>query len=231
MNSLPAEAATIQSMFGRVARRYDLLNAVLSAGNDLYWRARLTAAVRRQQPARVLDLATGSGDVMRALQRGRAYTRWCLGADFCQPMLAEAQRKGIGPLCVADGLKLPFADGSFDALTIAFGLRNLVDRAAGLREMARVLAPGGRVYILEFSHPVFPVNAPYFWYLRHILPTLSGWLGSDCAAYDYLGASIEAFPRQQALADLMQEAGFEEITYSNLTFGIAALHSGKLIKR
>lgn len=228
MSTLPPEAVTIQSMFGRVAERYDVLNLVLSGGNDLYWRWQLTRAVRAQHPGRVLDLATGSGDVFRALQRGKAYTHSCLGADFCLPMLQVAQKKGIGPLCVADGLRLPFGEQRFDALTIAFGLRNLVDRAAGLREMRRVLAPGGCVYILEFSHPVWPVNRPYFWYLRHILPTIAGWFGSECAAYDYLGTSIEAFPKQEKLADMMREAGFESVHYQNLTLGIAALHVGQI---
>lgn len=226
MSTLSPQAASIQSMFGRVARRYDLLNLVLSCGNDLYWRWQLTRAVRAQQPVRVLDLATGSGDVMRALTRGKAFSRLCVGADFCQPMLEVAQRKGVGPLCVADGLRLPFADGRFDAVTISFGLRNWVDRAAGLREIRRVLAPGGRVYILEFSHPVRPVNAPYFWYLRRVLPHLAGLFGSECAAYDYLGASIEAFPNQKQLANLMQESEFRDVSYQNLTCGIAALHIG-----
>lgn len=226
--SLAPEAATIRSMFGRVARRYDLLNAVLSAGNDLYWRWQLTRAVRAQHPARVLDLATGSGDVFRALQRGHAYTEWALGADFCLPMLEVARGKGIGPLCAADGLHLPFADASFDAVTIAFGLRNWVDRPAGLKEMRRVLRPGGAVYILEFSHPIWPVNRPYFWYLRTILPKIAACFGSEAAAYDYLGTSIEAFPKQPVLAAMLQAAGFESVTYQNLTFGIAALHIGRV---
>lgn len=230
MSTLPPEAATIQSMFGRVAKRYDLLNFVLSGGNDLYWRWQITRAVRAQQPARVLDLATGSGDVFRALQRGGAYTRWCLGADFCLPMLQVAQRKGIHPLCVADGLRLPFADGSFDAVTIAFGLRNLVDRAEGLREMRRVLAPGGCAYILEFSHPVTPVNRPYFWYLRSLLPPVAKAFGADGAAYEYLGASIQAFPKQEALAELMRANGFKSVAWQNLTLGIAALHIGQVEK-
>jgi demethylmenaquinone methyltransferase / 2-methoxy-6-polyprenyl-1,4-benzoquinol methylase len=230
MKSLPVQAVQIQNMFGRVAKRYDLLNGVLSAGNDLYWRWQLTRAVRRQLPARLLDLATGSGDVLRALRRGKAIGQRGIGADFCLPMLQVAREKGIGPLCAADGLKLPFADGSFDAVTISFGLRNLVDRKAGLREMHRVLAPGGRLYVLEFSHPVQPFTSPYFWYLRHILPGIAGLFGTDRGAYDYLGESIEAFPRQKELAALMEEAGFKQVTYTNLTFGIAALHSGNCEK-
>ena len=211
-------------MFGRVAPRYDLMNRVMGGGLDGYWRHRLVQAVRAQQPARVLDLATGSGDVLLALARHHAYTDLAIGADFCLPMLQQAQAKKARNLLVGDGLHLPFPTASFDAVTIAWGLRNFADRLAGLREMRRILRPGGRAYVLEFSHPA-PWLAPlYFWYLRHIMPLYAQFITPERGAYEYLGDSIRAFPPQPALAALMREAGFSSANWTNLTLGIAALH-------
>ncbi|SDT89608.1 demethylmenaquinone methyltransferase / 2-methoxy-6-polyprenyl-1,4-benzoquinol methylase [Verrucomicrobium sp. GAS474] len=230
MTTAPQQERTkVQAMFNRVAPRYDFLNRLLSGGRDKAWRRALTREVARQKPARLLDLATGSGDVLRALREDGALadSGVSLGADFCLPMLEEARKKGIGPLVLADGLRLPFADGSFDAVTIAFGFRNLEDRAAGLREIGRVLAPGGVLYILEFSHP-WPVFAPfYFFYLRHFLPTLAAAVGAPREAYTYLGDSIRAFPSQSRLAALLKECGFAEAGWRNLTGGIVALHRGR----
>jgi demethylmenaquinone methyltransferase/2-methoxy-6-polyprenyl-1,4-benzoquinol methylase len=217
----------IQAMFGRVAPRYDLLNHVLCGGTDLYWRWRLGRQVRRQKPARLLDLACGSGDVLRALNRAGAFAEMGLGADFALPMLQTARNKGVHPLCAADALQLPFADGAFDAVTVAFGLRNFADRPAGLREIHRVLKTDGRVYILEFSHPHPFLRKPYFGYLRHVLPRLSSFLTPEKSAYEYLAESIREFPTQPQLLALMRDTGFAEVRYANLTGGIVALHSGR----
>jgi demethylmenaquinone methyltransferase/2-methoxy-6-polyprenyl-1,4-benzoquinol methylase len=203
----------IAAMFGRVAPRYDFLNHALCGGTDVYWRWRLARAVAAQRPGRLLDLATGSGDVLLALARHQAATETMVGADFCLPMLRQASAKGAPRLLAADALRLPFRAASFDAITIAFGLRNFADRAAGLREMRRVLRPGGRAYVLEFSHPPAPLAAVYFAYLRWVMPR-----------YEYLGDSIRAFPRQPQLAAMMREAGFVRASWTNLTFGIVALH-------
>jgi demethylmenaquinone methyltransferase/2-methoxy-6-polyprenyl-1,4-benzoquinol methylase len=216
----------ICEMFGRVAARYDLMNHVMGGGLDLYWRWRLVRAVARQKPARVLDLATGSGDVLLALARQHAYTGTALGADFCLPMLQRAQAKNAQNLLVGDGIQLPFPDAAFDAVTIAWGLRNFVDRLAGLREMRRVLRPGGRAYVLEFSHPAAWLAPLYFWYLRHVMPMYAQFLTPERGAYEYLGNSIRAFPPQRALAALMREAGFAKSGWTNLSLGIAALHIG-----
>jgi len=218
----------IAAMFGRVAPRYDLMNHVLGGGLDLYWRRRLVRAVAAQKPARVLDLATGSGDVLLALTRHHAYTETALGADFCPPMLQRAQAKGARNLLVGDGLCLPFPDASFDAITIAWGLRNFADRLAGLREMRRILRPGGRAYVLEFSHPAAWLAPLYFWYLRHVMPIYAQFLTPERGAYEYLGDSIRAFPPQDQLAALMREAGFSRARFTNLTLGIAALHIGEV---
>ena len=214
----------ISAMFGRVAARYDLMNHIMAGGLDVYWHHRLVQAVRAQQPARVLDLATGSGDVLLALERNHAYTELAVGADFCLPMLQQAQAKKARNLLVGDGLHLPFPGASFDAVTISWGLRNFADRLAGLREMRRVLRPGGRAYVLEFSHPAAWLAPLYFWYLRRVMPLYAQFITPERGAYEYLGESIRAFPSQPELASLMREAGFASATWTNLTLGIAALH-------
>jgi len=214
----------ISAMFGRVAARYDLMNHVMGGGLDLYWRWRLVRAVAAQRPARVLDLATGSGDVLLALQRHRAYTESAVGADFCLPMLRQARAKKARNLLVGDGLRLPFPAGSFDAVTIAWGLRNFADRLAGLREMRRVLRPGGRAYVLEFSHPVAWLSPLYFWYMRDLMPKYAQFLTPERGAYEYLGDSIRTFPRQPELAAMMRQAGFSSSRWTNLALGIVALH-------
>jgi demethylmenaquinone methyltransferase/2-methoxy-6-polyprenyl-1,4-benzoquinol methylase len=214
----------ISAMFGRVAPRYDLLNHVLCGGTDLYWRWQLMRAVRSQRPARVLDLATGSGDVLLALRRHGAYTGHAAGADFCLPMLQRAKAKGAPNLLAGDALRLPFPDAAYDAVTIAFGLRNFADRPAGLREMRRILRPGGRAYILEFSHPFGWLASLYFWYLRVVMPKYARLFTPERGAYEYLGESIRAFPRQPELAAMLRDAGFRDVRWTNLTFGIVALH-------
>lgn len=217
----PAPEET-QAMFARIAPRYDLLNHVCCAGTDLYWRWQLVSAVCKQNPPRVLDLATGSGDVLLALRRA-GFTH-SVGADYCLPMLQQAQAKGVPDLIAGDGMYLPFADQSFAAVTIAFGLRNVADRAAGLREIFRVLRPGGVLYVLEFSHPWAILATFYFWYLRHVLPRIAGLFTREMSAYEYLGESIRAFPAQPVLAEHLRAAGFKKVTWKNLTLGIVALH-------
>jgi demethylmenaquinone methyltransferase/2-methoxy-6-polyprenyl-1,4-benzoquinol methylase len=211
-------------MFGRVAARYDIMNHVMGGGLDIYWRRQLVRAVAAQRPARVLDLATGSGDVLLALQRHRAYTESAVGADFCLPMLQRARAKKARNLLVGDGLHLPFPAASFDAVTIAWGLRNFADRLAGLREMRRVLRPGGRAYVLEFSHPVAWLSPLYFGYMCGVMPKLAQFITPERGAYEYLGESILAFPRQPELAAMMLRAGFSASRWTNLAFGIMALH-------
>jgi demethylmenaquinone methyltransferase/2-methoxy-6-polyprenyl-1,4-benzoquinol methylase len=211
-------------MFGRVAPRYDFLNHALCGGTDVYWRWRLARAVAAQRPARVLDLATGSGDVLRALARHHAASEQMVGADFCLPMLREARAKAVPHLVAADALRLPFPDASFDAITIAFGLRNFADRPAGLREMRRVLRPAGRAYVLEFSHPAAGIAAVYFPYLRWVMPRYAQFFTKERGAYEYLADSILAFPRQPQLAEMMREAGFATARWTNLTLGIVAIH-------
>lgn len=229
------DPVAVQSMFGRIAARYDVANHVLCGGVDIWWRRRLVATVRRTAPRQILDLATGSGDVAFALARGLAPGTAIVGMDFCQPMLdqAEAKKAAAGaryPGIVfrqGDGLALPLADASFDAVTISFGLRNLADRPRGLREMLRVLRPGGQLVVLEFSQPYRWFRPPYYFYLRHVLPRIAGLVTGDRAAYDYLNQSIEQFPDRAALAAEIAAAGFAEVQAEPLTLGTVALHSAR----
>jgi demethylmenaquinone methyltransferase/2-methoxy-6-polyprenyl-1,4-benzoquinol methylase len=223
----------VNSMFARIARRYDVANRLLSGGCDRGWRRRLVAAVRAVEPARVLDLATGSGDVALALGAALPRSVRIVGMDFCLPMLAEAEKKRLadGPgahpnieFQPGDGLALPIPDSSFDAVTIAFGLRNMADRARSLAEMRRALRPGGRLFILEFSRPRPWLRPLYFFYLRRVLPALAGWVTRERSAYEYLNASIEAFPDRPALAAEIRAAGFSSVAATALTGGIVALH-------
>lgn len=220
-------------MFGRIARRYDVANRLLSGGADVGWRKCLVATIRRQNPKDVLDLATGSGDVAFALSRGLPPGTRIVGMDFCQPMLDEAERKKATAGASAfpnvtfrqgDGLALPLPAESFDAVTIAFGLRNLADRDRGLREMHRVLRAGGRLYVLEFSQPHRWFRPLYFFYLRRILPGVAGWVTGDKAAYVYLNDTIASFPNREALSLEIAAAGFRQVEARGLTLGTVALH-------
>jgi len=239
----------VNSMFSRIAKRYDLANRLLSGGADVWWRRRLVRAVRRAAPRDVLDLATGSGDVAFALSRALPSATAITGMDFCQPMLDEAEAKktraqkhkdtaagGAADSARAryanitfrqgDGMALPLPDACVDAVTISFGLRNMADRARSLAEMRRVLRDGGRVFVLEFSQPWRWFRPVYFFYLRHVLPAVAGLVTGDRAAYDYLNATIEKFPARPALEAELRAAGFSAVASRGMTCGIVALHTG-----
>jgi demethylmenaquinone methyltransferase / 2-methoxy-6-polyprenyl-1,4-benzoquinol methylase len=225
----------VRGMFGRVAHRYDLANHLLSANIDRLWRARTVARVRdilRRPGARVMDLACGTGDLLVALERDAQ--RGLVGSDFCRPMLAGAKSKlarlGLkSTLVEADALALPLPDASLDLITIAFGFRNLANYAAGLREMRRVLRPGGAVAILEFTQPPNKAFAAvYNWYSRRVLPVLGGAISGAPEAYSYLPESVRKFPEAEELAAMMREAGYAGVEWEYLTFGIVALHVGRL---
>lgn len=226
------DPVAVNSMFARIAGRYDLANRLISLGQDEWWRRRLVEAVRKSQPTDVLDLATGSGDVAFALSRGLPAQVRITGMDFCQPMLDQAVEKqaaahgryGNVRFQPGDGLALPLPDACVDAVTISFGLRNLADRALGLREMRRVLRPGGRLFVLEFSQPQRWCRAFYLFYLRHILPVLAGLITGDKSAYVYLNESIEQFPGRDALAAEIRAAGFSDVRARPMAFGTVALH-------
>ena len=216
----------VRDLFASIARRYDLANHLLSAGLDFFWRRRAAACVRAWNPTRILDLATGSGDLALAL-RAKCPGSLVVGADFCHPMLREARRKGVVNLITADGLRLPFADACFDALTIAFGLRNMESWPTALAEMARVLRPGGHLLVLDFSVPAPPLRWLYRPYLHHVLPRVAALLTGEQAAYDYLGDSIEEFPSGADMCALIASARFEDATAEPLSGGIVSLYTAR----
>ncbi len=237
-------SSAVREMFGRVAPRYDLLNHLLSLNIDRLWRAAVARefrAVLARKDARTLDLCCGTGDLTLALHD--AGSAQVIGADFCHPMLvlaaqklAAAQRpRHLGevrlpirrpPVLEADALLLPFPDSSFDLVTVAFGFRNLADYDAGLREMFRLLRPGGRLGILEFSEVTGLLGPAYRFYFSRILPRLGGLISGDSGAYSYLPASVERFPSPEELAGRMCAAGFGTVSYRRFTFGVACLHVG-----
>ena len=213
-------------MFDSIARRYDLANHLLSSGVDFYWRSRAARVVERWQSRQILDLATGSGDLALAIQR-RLPDAEITGADFSTEMLTRARAKGVKRTVVADALALPFADGSFDCVTVAFGLRNMSDWAAALREMARVLQERGHVLILDFSVPRGVLKAPYRFYLHRCLPKLAAAVTGRGDAYEYLGASIEKFPSGPEMTRLIEANGFRSARSVPLTGGIASIYTAE----
>lgn len=228
------DPVSVNSMFSRIARRYDVVNRLLSGGVDVWWRHRLVKRVRRHSPARVLDLATGSGDVAFALGKGLPATTAIIGMDFCQPMLDEAvikqQSSGRFPNIAfqqGDGLALPLTDANFDAVTISFGLRNMADRHRALSEMRRVLRPGGHLFVLEFSQPYRWFRPIYYFYLKRLLPTIAATVTGDRGAYEYLCGSIEKYPDHTAMSDEIRHAGFSSVEVVRMTFGSVALHIAK----
>jgi demethylmenaquinone methyltransferase/2-methoxy-6-polyprenyl-1,4-benzoquinol methylase len=220
-------------MFAGIAHRYDFLNHFLSASIDRHWRQVAVRKVRdllgNSRPTLCLDCCSGTGDLAVTLSRGLDCP--VIASDFCHPMLTRALEKCRQlPVCnvEADAQNLPFSDHSFDALTIAFGLRNLENPQLGLREMRRVIRPGGALVILEFSKPIVPVMGSAFnFYFHHILPRIGALISGDRQAYQYLPNSVRQFPAQAELAGWLDTAGLTEVGYRNLSGGIAALHWGR----
>lgn len=218
-------------MFDRIAHRYDLLNRLLSFGRDVAWRKRLVRALPAGGALGALDLATGTADVLLALESTGRIARG-MGADVSWGMLSHGQRKlrargaeGRLALTRADAMCLPFPEGSFDLVTIAFGIRNVRDVDLGLREIHRVLRSGGRVLVLEFSLPPNRLfRGLYLFYFRHILPRLGGLISGDAHAYRYLNQTVETFPYGEDFLALLRQAGFTSAQAHPLTFGIATLY-------
>ena len=222
------DAALVQAMFDRVAPRYDTANTIFSLGQDRHWR-RVAAAAAEVGPGDVVvDVAGGTGALAGELVSAGAKV---LALDFSWNMVATGARRAKAAAddrvwgCNGDGMRLPLADASVDAVTIAFGLRNLPDPAAGLAEFARVTRPGGRLVVLEFSHPTWaPFRTVYTQYLVGAIPSLARVVTSDPSAYRYLAESIQAWPDQPALARIIEGAGWDGVRWKNLTGGIVAAH-------
>lgn len=220
--SLDKDPRDVASMFDGVARRYDITNTVLSAGQDRVWRRATREALGVGLGDKVLDLAAGTAVSTVELEKSGA---WCVAADFSVGMLKAGAARPV-PKVAADATRLPFGDAMFDAVTISFGLRNVVDNLAGLREMARVTRPGGRLVVCEFSTPTVPVfSTIYKEYLMRALPRVARAVSSNPDAYVYLAESIRAWPDQAALARRLEEAGWTQVRWRNLTGGIVALHA------
>ena len=223
---LDKQPTEVAAMFDEVAERYDLTNDVLALGQTRLWRRAVVNAVRPQPGERILDLAAGTGTSSVPLVARGAKVVPC---DFSLGMLTvgKARQPGL-PFVAGDALHLPFADASFDAVTISFGLRNTADPVAALAEMGRVTRPGGRLVVCEFSHPVFgPFRTFYSRYLMGALPGIARRTSSNPDAYVYLAESIQSWPDQAGLADWMAAAGWREVAWLNLTGGIVALHRGR----
>jgi len=216
-------------MFGSIAARYDLANHLLSCGIDFYWRKRAAEIVASWQPKKIVDLATGTGDLALALQK-KLPDAQIVGVDFLPQMLELAKRKGVRQTVIADAMKLPFADAFFDCATVAFGLRNMEDWGGALREMSRVLNANGHLLVLEFSLPAMSIlRAIYRFYLHRCLPLLSSFLTKKKSAYDYLGDSVEEFPSGNAMSQLMAANGFTHVTFEPLTGGIVTVYTAAKI--
>lgn len=212
-------------MFGRIAHRYDLLNRVLSLGRDRRWRRILSRKVAACRPNRVLDVCTGTGDVALAFDEGLL----TIGTDFCLPMLTRARRKSARrerflPLFAGDALFLPVADGCVDVVTVAFGVRNFQDLDHGLRELTRVLRPGGTLLILEFSRPAGLFGPVMRWWTRTVPPRVGRWISGDPDAYSYLPESVAAFPEGDAMVRRLEASGLSGVRVLPVTGGVATIY-------
>ena len=221
--SLEKKPAEVASMFDGIAKRYDLVNDLVSLGQDRRWRRAVVDAVAAVPGERVLDLAAGTGTSSEPFADDGALV---VPSDFSLGMLAVGkERRSDLSFVAGDATRLPFADAAFDAVTISFGLRNVVDTDAALREMLRVVRPGGRVVICEFSTPTWaPFRTVYLEYLMRALPVVAGAVTRDRGSYDYLAESIRSWPDQAALGRRLLDAGWDRVSYRNLTGGIVALH-------
>ncbi len=219
------DAVYVHDAFARIADRYVLTNHVLSFGMDIVWRKIVTARIRKWKPSRLLDVASGTGDLALEIQ-DQCPLCDVIASDFCADMLVHATQRGMAKTLVADALDLPFQDAEFDVVTVAFGLRNMADYPAALREMHRILKPGGRLLILDFSLPNGIMRIPYRWYLHNVLPHMAGLLTGQKDAYEYMGGSIEAFPSGKVMTDLLESCGFTKTTATPITFGVCTLYEG-----
>jgi demethylmenaquinone methyltransferase / 2-methoxy-6-polyprenyl-1,4-benzoquinol methylase len=235
VSDLSKTPARIAGMFDAIASRYDLLNHVLSAGIDWRWRRRAIRSLSLTGTERVVDLCTGTADLAIAARTARPPAAHVVGIDFAGAMLRVAYQKlqarrltDFVTLVRGDATRIPLADASAHAVTIAFGLRNVENTAAACAEMSRVLVPGGRLAILEFGIPATPgVREAYLWYFKHVLPGIGRLVSRHEAAYAYLPASVGAFASPDEVVKLLRQAGFADVKASPLTFGIVFLYTGR----
>ncbi len=225
------ESSKVKGVFSAIASKYDAANRIISCGMDIGWRREVVNLVAARSPAAVMDLATGSGDLAFALRKKLPPSCQVLGIDFCEPMLEVARRKKAGlswasdiTFAQGDAMNLSLPDESVDAVTIGWGIRNFEDRAKGLSEIRRVLKKGGALYCLEFSQPYRWIRAPYYFYLRHVMPLLARLVTGRRDSYEYLVGTVSAFPGCEALAAEMRAAGFAQVRALPRFFSIVAIH-------
>ena len=227
-----AKKQQIARMFNSISRRYDLLNHLLSAGVDVYWRKKAIGKLKALKPKTILDVATGTGDF--AVEALSLQPDQIIGVDISEGMLDIARQKIKDrhlddriTLMSGDSENLPFPENMFDAVIVAFGVRNFENLESGLTDMLRVLKPGGKVVILEFSKPDrFPFSQFYGFYFRYIVPVVGRWVSRDRSAYDYLPESVHAFPRGKTFTDILTRIGYRETASQALTFGICSIYTG-----
>jgi demethylmenaquinone methyltransferase/2-methoxy-6-polyprenyl-1,4-benzoquinol methylase len=224
---------TVPQMFDTISSRYDLINTVLSLGLDRYWRKAVCKHLPKKQKLKLLDCATGTGDLLVTLLRNCPAIYDAIGTDPSKEMLALAAPK-LAPyshcsrLISAPAEAIPFPDNMFDAITISFGIRNVADVSQSLSEIYRTLAPQGRLIILEFSHPKRkPVRLLHQFYLNRIVPNIGKWLSKNKEAYTYLSKTIETFPQGEALGGILRQAGFTNVQIKPLTLGIVSVYIGE----
>ena len=227
------KAAKVRQVFDSVAQRYDLMNDLMSLGVHRVWKRYFVGTSGVKRGDRVLDLAGGTGDLARAFARKAGPRGTVVHTDINEAMLRTGRDRlmdeGLAlPTITCDAEKLPFASGSFDLVSVAFGLRNMTHKDAALTEMCRVLRPGGRLLVLEFSKVAAPLAKPYDWYSFNVLPKIGKWVAKDEESYRYLAQSIRMHPDQETLNAMMERAGFDSVEYHNLTAGVVALHVGRV---
>jgi demethylmenaquinone methyltransferase / 2-methoxy-6-polyprenyl-1,4-benzoquinol methylase len=225
------KARRVRSVFDSVASKYDLMNDLMSLGAHRAWKAYAVTVANVRAGDKVLDVAAGTGDLTRAFARQAGPSGLVVHSDINEAMLRTGRDRLLDegllpPSVVCDAERLPFADGGFDLVSVAFGLRNMTHKERALAEMCRVLRPGGRLLVLEFSRVAEPLRKPYDWYSFNILPRLGRWVAGDADSYRYLAESIRMHPSQQELKTMMQAAGFGHVDVHNLSAGVVALHAG-----
>jgi demethylmenaquinone methyltransferase / 2-methoxy-6-polyprenyl-1,4-benzoquinol methylase len=226
-SSIATQPERVRKIFGSIAPRYDLANHLLSCGIDFYWRKRAAEIVAGWRPNQIVDLASGTGDLALALQK-KLPDAEIVAVDFLPKMMELAKRKGVRKTVIADAMKLPFADASFDCVTVAFGLRNMEDWGEAVGEMSRILKINGHVLVLEFSLPTISIlRAIYRLYLHRCVPLLGSLLTRKKTAYDYLGDSIEDFPNGHAMCQLMAGSGFLNARAQPLSGGIVTIYTAR----